>query len=134
MPIYSSGTALFQDSGDVLCALGLGTDQDELAVVRESGGVGIDHIVGQMTVGKMGPECGYCGRIGFNGSYIVRWPSRRQDRADRNWTHSRRLFGRDGLIVNSGFKPRGASCLSARSKSCELSNIPTTMVSVFICQ
>ena len=67
MLIHSCGAALPQNLHDVLVALGLGSDYDELALVIERRGVGLDHIVRQMTIGKMGLKCtGNSGRIRFD--------------------------------------------------------------------
>jgi len=50
MPIHPRGAALPQDVHD---ALGVGSGQDELAFVVERRGVGLDHVVRQVMVGKM---------------------------------------------------------------------------------
>lgn len=57
MLIYSCSAALPQNLHDVLVALGLGSDYDELALVIERRGVGLDHIVRQVTIGKLGLKC-----------------------------------------------------------------------------
>src|ERR1700704_4685262 len=109
MLINSRGTALSQDRDDVLGALGLGSDQDEPAFVREGCGVGSDHIVGQMIMGKVGLKCADSGQVGFNTAQVIRWNyARRKHRPDRNWTHFARLFRHDSLIVNSAFKSRSS--------------------------
>ena len=116
MLIHSCGAALPQNLHDVLVALGLGSDYDELALVIERRGVGLDHIVRQMTIGKMGLKCtDNSGQIRFNTAQILRRNyARRKDRTDRNWTNRiyvTRLFRHDSLIINSAFKSRGSQSL-----------------------
>lgn len=107
MPIHSRGMALLKDLHDVLGALGLGSDQDEFAFVMERRGVSVDHIVRQVTIGKVGPKC-RDGQVGFNTFRILRRDyARRKERTDRDWTYVARLIRHDSLIVNSAFKSRG---------------------------
>ena len=103
MLIHSCGAALPQNLHDVLVALGLGSDYDELALVIERRGVGLDHIVRQMTIGKMGLKCtDNSGRIRFNTAQILRRNyARRKDRTDRNWTNLIYVLGSSATIASS---------------------------------
>ena len=53
MPIRPRGAAAPQDFHCLLGALGVGLDQDKLAIVIKRDGVGLDHICGQVVIGKM---------------------------------------------------------------------------------
>jgi hypothetical protein len=68
MPIYPRGTAASQDLDDLLGALRVGSDQDELAFVIERRGVAIDYVLRQVIIGKMGlkgPDNGVPVRLGW---------------------------------------------------------------------
>ena len=54
MPIHPRSAALPQDLHGLLGALGAGLDKDELAIVIERHGVGLDHVGRQVIIGKMG--------------------------------------------------------------------------------
>jgi len=104
MPIHPRGAALPQYLQGFLGAFGVGSDQDELAFVIERRGVGLDHIVRQVLIGKMsfkGPNNGK--QIGFDLSQTPR--------LNRARTEDARLFRHYGLIINSVFKSRGGQSL-----------------------
>jgi hypothetical protein len=112
MPIHSRGMALLKDLQYVFGALGLGSDQDEFALVMERRDVSVDHIFRQVTIGKVGPKCtDRYGQVRFNTSRILRRNyARRKERTDRDWTdrtYIARVIRHDSFIVNSAFKSRG---------------------------
>jgi hypothetical protein len=117
MPIHPRGAALPQDLHGLLGALGAGFDKDELAIVIERHGVGLDHVGRQVIIGKMGFKGLNNGvlavlaplrqRSGFDIA-----PKHRRSRARRkDRTDVARLSRHDGLIVNSVFKSRASQSL-----------------------
>jgi hypothetical protein len=117
VPIYPRGAAISQDLHGLPGALGVGFHKDELAIVNEIYGVGLDRVGRQVMISKMGLKGlnnGVLGvprplrrQIGFGiAPKDRRSRARRKDRAD-----VARLFRYDGLIVNSFFKSRASQSL-----------------------
>ena len=104
MLIHSCGAALPQDLHDVLVALGLGSDYDELALVIERRGVGLDHIVRQVTIGKLGLKCtDTSGQIRFNTVQTLRRNYARRKRTGPTGTGptGSTLLGSSATIASS---------------------------------
>jgi hypothetical protein len=117
VPIYPRGAAISQDLHGLPGALGVGFHKNELAIVNEIYGVGLDRVGRQVMISKMGLKGlnnGVLGvprplrrQIGFGiAPKDRRSGARRKDRAD-----VARLFRYDGLIVNSFFKSRASQSL-----------------------
>ena len=112
MAIRLPGAALPQDLHDLLGLHCVGSDQNELAILREGRGIGLDHLVRQVPMCKMGfkdPDNGVLGRLRWHSSFRTP-PSHRRSKArckDRR-TDVNCLFPYNSLIVNSVFKPRAS--------------------------
>ena len=132
MPIHPRGAALPQDIHDLLGALGGGSDQDELTIVIERSGISLDHLIRQVTMGKMGfkgPDNGVPVRLRWQSGFGTA-PNHRRSRARRK--HRRTdidcLSSHDGLIVNSVFKSRASQSFDGFVQVRALSNMPTVVV------
>src|SRR4029077_12067640 len=112
MAIRLPGAALPQDLHDLLGLHRVGSDQNELAILREGRGIGLDHLVRQVPMCKMGfkdPDNGVLGRLRWHNSFRTP-PNHRRSKArckDRR-TDVNCLFPYNSLIVNSVFKPRAS--------------------------
>ena len=94
----------------------LGSDEDELAFVREHRGVDLNHIVRQVVIDEVGlKRTDHHGQVRFHTARILRRNgARHQDSTDRSWTDRIKIVGlicHGGLIVNFGFKSRGSQSL-----------------------
>jgi len=117
MPIHPRGAAIPQDLHGLLGALWAGFDKDELAIVIEIYGVGLDRVGRQVIIGKMGFKGLNNGMLGVLGPLRRQIgfeiaPKHRRSRARRkDRTDVARLFRHDGLIVNSIFKSRASQSI-----------------------
>ena len=118
VPIHPRGAAIPQNLHGFLGALWAGLDKDELAIVIEIYGVGLDRVGRQVIIGKMGFK-------GLNNCVLgVLGPLQRQmglnicpktppepSPGAKTATDVARLFRHDGLIVNSIFKSRASQSI-----------------------